>query len=151
MGNSPFAASMSANLIDFPPGRKKRWPFQGIPFLPKDLVLPTQPLQLGRDSALRHRRRIDSAPIPASTNPPHQRRQANPEIAGNLALRPPAGQRQAHRFVLKFLRKPSLLHRRVPLRSTGTLHFSEASPLSLPRERVRSPAHLRLFSPIAPI
>src|SRR3954469_4124029 len=30
-GNSAFAPSMSANLTDFPPGRKKRWPSSGCP------------------------------------------------------------------------------------------------------------------------
>jgi hypothetical protein len=35
---------------------------------------------------------------------------------------------QADRFLLKFLRKLSLLFHRVPHCSRGTLHFSEASP-----------------------
>jgi len=39
-----------------------------------------------------------------------------------------AGSRKADRFLLKFLRKPSLLRHRVPHCSQGTLHFSEASP-----------------------
>jgi hypothetical protein len=37
---------------------------------------------------------------------------------------------QADRFLLKFLRKPSLLFHRVPHCSQGTLHFSEASPVA---------------------
>jgi hypothetical protein len=37
---------------------------------------------------------------------------------------------QTDRFLLKFLRKPSLLHPRVPHRSSETLHFADASPLA---------------------
>ena len=36
-----------------------------------------------------------------------------------------------YRTLLKFLRKPSLLHYRVPHSSSGTLHFSDASPVIL--------------------
>src|SRR3954451_17222520 len=122
---------MSANLIDFPPGRKKRCLLQDVPLLPKDLVLPPQPLQLRRDIALCCRR-VDSAPIPAPADPADQCRQPDPKITGDLALRPTAGLRQADRFLLKFLRKPSLLCHRVPHSSLGTLHFSDAS---LPRTR----------------
>src|SRR5439155_15641319 len=42
-----------------------------------------------------------------------------------------AGLHQADRFLLKFLRKPSLLFHRVPHCSRGTLHFSEARPDTL--------------------
>ena len=92
-----------------------------------DLVLPPQPLQLCRDIALCGRG-VDSVPIPAPADPADQRRQPNPKITGDLALRATAGLRQADRFLLKFLRKPSLLCHRVPHSSLGTLHFSEASP-----------------------
>ena len=60
-----------------------------------------------------------SAPIPAPADPAHQRRKPNPKITGDLALRSPAGLHQPDRFLLKFLRKPSLLHHRVPHCSSG--------------------------------
>src|SRR5690242_9124283 len=47
-------------------------------------------------------------PIPAAADPADQRRQPDPKITGDLALRAPAGLRQADRFLLKSLRKPSL-------------------------------------------
>ena len=53
----------------------------------------------------------------APTHPADQRRQPDPQIAGDLALRSPAGLHQADRFLLKFFGKPSLLHLRVPLHS----------------------------------
>src|SRR3954464_12392372 len=118
---------MSANLIDFPPGRKSGGLLQDVPLLPKDFVLPPQPLQLRRDLALCCRG-VNSAPIPAPANPTDQRRQPDPKITGELARRATAGLRQADRFLLKFLRKPSLLCHRVPHSSLGTPHFSEASP-----------------------
>src|SRR5690349_16282858 len=68
-------------------------------------------------------------PIPAAADPADQRRQPDPKITGDLALRAPAGLRQANRFLLKSLCKPSLLGHRVPHSSSGTLHFSEASPI----------------------
>jgi hypothetical protein len=119
---------MSANFIDFPPGEKSGGLFQDIPLLAEDLVLPAQPLELCRDIALCRRRGVGSTPIPAPADPADQRRQPYPQITGDLALRPPAGLHQTDRFRLKFLRKPSLLHHRVPHSSSGTLHFSEASP-----------------------
>src|SRR3954451_854101 len=118
---------MSANLIDFPPGRKKRCLLQDIPLLPKDLVLPPQPLRRRRDLALCGRG-VDSAPIPAPADPADRRRPPDPKITSDLALRATAGLRQADRFLLKFLGKPALLCHRVPHRSLGTLHFFEASP-----------------------
>ena len=101
--------------------------FQDVPLLPKDLVLPPQPLQLRPDIALCCRG-VDSAPISVPADPADQRRQPDPKITGDLALRATAGLRQADRFLLKFLRKPSLLCHRVPHPSLGTLHFPEASP-----------------------
>src|SRR3954466_953424 len=109
------------------PGEKSSGLLQDVPLLPKDLVLPPQPLQLRRDLALCGRG-VDSAPLPAPADPADQRRQPDPKITGDLALRATAGLRQADRFLLKFLRKPSLLCHRVPHSSVGTLHFSEASP-----------------------
>src|SRR3954452_10777097 len=116
---------MSANLIDFPPEEKSGGHLQDVPLLTKDFVLPTQSLQLCRDIALCGRG-VDSAPISAPADPADQRRQPDPKITGDLALRATAGMHQADRF-LKFLRKPSLLCHRVPHTSLGTLHFSEAS------------------------
>src|SRR3954466_16101636 len=110
------------------PGEKSGGLLQDVSLLQKDLVLPPQPLQLRRDLALCCRG-VDSAPLPAPADPAHQPRQPNPKITGNLALRATAGLRQADRFLLKFLRKPSLLCHRVPHSSWGTLHFSKASPI----------------------
>jgi hypothetical protein len=39
---------MRRNLIDFPPWRKTRSPFQDLAFLPQDLALAPQPLQFRR-------------------------------------------------------------------------------------------------------
>jgi hypothetical protein len=97
---------MSANLIDFPPGQKSGGLLQDVPLLPKDLVLPAQPLQLRRDLALCGRG-VDSAPIPAPADPADQRRQPDPKITRNRALRAPAGVHQADRFLLKFPGKSS--------------------------------------------
>src|SRR4051812_49252152 len=118
---------MSANLIDFPPEEKSGGLLQDVPLLPKDFVLPPQSLQLRPDIALCGRG-VDSAPISAPADPADQRRQPDPKITGDLALRATAGLHQTDRFLLKFLRKPSLLCHRVPHSSLGTLHFSEASP-----------------------
>src|SRR3954451_21943422 len=140
---------MSANLIDFPPGRKSSGLLQDVPFLPKDLVLPPQPLQLHRDIALCGRG-VDNAPIPAPADPTDQRRQPDPKITSDLALRATAGLRQADRFLLTFLRKPSLLCHRVPHSSLGTLHFSEASPVlifPLYKSRCIAPSNAGLPSP----
>src|SRR6185369_13065847 len=114
------------------PGEKSRGLLQNVPLLPKDLVLPPQSLQLRRHLALRCCG-VESMPIPATADPADQRRQPDPKITGDLALRAPAGLRQADRFLLKFLRKPSLLGHRVPHSSLGTLHSSEASP-GLPQQ-----------------
>jgi len=81
MGNSAFTVSMSANLIDFPPGRKKQWPSLGCP-------APGGGSRYSRRSRLSSavtspsaaRRRVDSAPIPAPADPAHQRRQPDPQI-----------------------------------------------------------------------
>ncbi len=54
--------------------------------------------------------------------------QTNTEILRNLALAPPARPDQPDCLLLKFLREPSLLRHGVPFASSGTLHFSEASP-----------------------
>src|SRR3954447_15308480 len=70
------------------PDEKSGGFLQDVPLLPKDFVLPTQPLQLRRDLALRCRG-VDGAPIPAPSDPADQRRQPNPKITGDLALRPP--------------------------------------------------------------
>src|SRR5215217_2905868 len=121
---------MSANLIDFPPGRKKRWPSSGCPAPAEGSRFPAAAASaLPRDIALCGRG-VDSAPISAPADPADQRRQPDPKITGDLALRATAGLRQADRFLLKFLRKSSLLCHRVPHTSLGTLHFSEASPSS---------------------
>src|SRR5439155_26601098 len=97
---------MSANLIDFPPGRKNGGVLQDVPLLPKDLVLPAQPLRLRRNRALRCGG-VGSVPIPAPSDPADQRRAPNPKITRDLALRSPTGLRQADRFLRKLLRKPS--------------------------------------------
>src|SRR3954462_14463305 len=93
----------------------------------KDPVPRPQPLQLRRDLALCGRG-VNSAPIPAPADPADQRRQPDPKITRDLAPRATTGLHQADRFLLKFLRKPSLLCHRVPHSSSGTLHFSDASP-----------------------
>jgi hypothetical protein len=49
---------MSWNLIDFPPWRKSRGPFEDVPFLAQDLILAPQPLQLGGRVLLAVFRRI---------------------------------------------------------------------------------------------
>src|SRR5689334_24520220 len=90
-------------------------------------LLGPQSLQVRRHFALRCWG-VESMPIPATADPADQRRQPDPKITGDLALRAPAGLRQADRFLLKSLRKPSLLGHRVPHSSSGTLHFSKASP-----------------------
>jgi hypothetical protein len=48
-------------------------------------------------------------PIPAPANPANQRRQPDPEILRNLALRPPARLSEANGFRLELFRKTSLL------------------------------------------
>jgi len=83
--------------------------------------------EIDRDLALCCRG-IGGAPLPAPANPADQRRQPNPKITGDLALRATAGLRQADRFLLKFLPKPSLLGHRVPHSSSGTLNSCEESP-----------------------
>ena len=73
-GNSAFAPSTSANLIDFPPRAKKSSGLlQDVPLLAKGLVLPPMPPQLCREIALRCHW-VDSAPIPAPADPADQRR-----------------------------------------------------------------------------
>jgi hypothetical protein len=110
------------------PGEKSRGTLEDVPLLAEDFVLPPQPLQLGRNLLLpRAVRRID-LPVPAPADPPHQRRQTNPQILGDLTMAPTARPDQPDCLVLKFLREPSLLRHGVPLASSATLHFSEASP-----------------------
>ena len=77
----------------------------------------------------------EGSTLSAPADPADQCRQPNPKITGDLALRSPAGLHQTDRFLLKFLRKPSLLRHRVPLCSRGTLHFSDASPGAGPADR----------------
>jgi hypothetical protein len=101
---------MSANLIDVPPGRKSGRLLQDVPLLTKDLVLPPQPLQLGRHVRLCLPPSGQSLAIPAPANPADQRRQPDPKISRDLALAPPNRQRQPDRLVLKSPRKSSPLH-----------------------------------------
>src|SRR5690349_1132754 len=142
---------MSANLTDFPPGRKKPWPSSECPAPAKGSRSPAavasappsprSPLLWGREHAYPGRGRSSG---PAST--------ARSQDHRDLALRAPAGLRQADRFLLKSLRKPSLLGHRVPHSSLGTLHFSKASPPHLrdpagPAEPAHSEAAARLLFP----
>jgi hypothetical protein len=60
MGNSSFAASMSANLTNFPFWRNSLGPPGDVPLLAEDLVFSPQPFQPGRDVLLSGAvRRID--------------------------------------------------------------------------------------------
>ena len=72
--------------------------------------------------------------IPAPADPAPQRRQPDPKVLRDLASRAAARPNQPNRFVLKLLRKPSLLPHGDPPASWGTLHFSEASPGTLKKK-----------------
>jgi hypothetical protein len=74
-GNCSFAASTSVNLIDFPPWRKSRGPFEDLPLLAQDLVLAPQPLQLGRHVLLPLLGRIVDLALTAAVDPVPQGRQ----------------------------------------------------------------------------
>jgi hypothetical protein len=63
-----------------------------------------------RHVRLRLSARRQSQVFPAPANPADQRRQPDPKISRDLALGPPTRQSQPGRLVLKFLRKPSLVH-----------------------------------------
>src|SRR4029077_11673564 len=79
---------MRRNLTDSPPWRKSRGPLQDLAFLPQDLILAPQPLQLSRQVLLPFgRRRLDLA-LTALVEPAPQRRKADAEVHGDLPLRP---------------------------------------------------------------
>src|SRR3954447_6109398 len=69
----PPAPAPGGSLHQRPlPGEKSGGLLQDVPLLPKDLVLPPQPLQLRREIAL-CRCGVNSAPIPAPADPADQR------------------------------------------------------------------------------
>src|ERR1700689_1223560 len=99
---------MRRNLIDFVLGEKSRGPLQDLAFLPQDLILAPQPLQLSRQVLLPSgRRRLDLV-LTALVEPAPQRRKADAEVHGDLPLRPTPHLNQPNRFGFKFLPEPSL-------------------------------------------
>src|ERR1700689_399755 len=99
---------MRRNLIDFVLGEKSRGPLQDLAFLPKDLILAPQPLQLSRQVLLPFgRRRLDLV-LTALVEPAPQRRKADAEAPGDLPLRPTTHLNQPNGFGRKFLPEPSL-------------------------------------------
>jgi hypothetical protein len=119
------------------PSKKSRGTLKDIALLAKDLVLPPQPLQLGRDIFLPRPVGCINLAVPPLADPPDQRRQTNPEILCDLTLAPSTRPDQPDSRVLKFFREPSLLHHGVPLASSGTLHFFEAAHAVVPSVRLR--------------
>jgi hypothetical protein len=82
---------MSWNLIDFPPWRKSRGPFQDLALLAQHLVLAPPPLQLSRHVPLAVVRRVLHLPLAAAVDPVPKRGQPDPEIRGDLAPGTAAG------------------------------------------------------------
>lgn len=111
MGSSAFFASMNENLIDFPPWRKNGRTLEDVALLSKDLVLPAQPLQLGRDIFRAGLGRLIDQAVPTATDPAHQRRKPDPKIVGDFALSAPTCLNQPNGLGFKLFRKSSLLHR----------------------------------------
>jgi hypothetical protein len=118
---------MSWILIDSPPWRKSRGPFEYIPFLAQDLVLAPQPLPPGGHILLALLRRIVDLTITATIHPVAQGRQANAEIRGNRPSASAAGQGEPHSLILKLFGKACVGHGNPP-GSGEALHFFEASP-----------------------
>src|SRR6185437_1108635 len=112
------------------PGEKSGRALEDVALLPENLVLPAKPLQLGRDIFRARLWRLVDQPVPTSPDPAHQRREPDPQIVSDLALRAPARLHQPNGLGFKLFRKSSLLHRGVPRPSLRTLHFSKASPQS---------------------
>src|ERR1700684_92758 len=89
-------------------GEKSRGPLQDLAFLPQDLILAPQPLQLSRQVLLPFgRRRLDLV-LTALVEPAPQRRKADAEVPGDLPLRPTTHLNQPNGFGGKFLPEPSL-------------------------------------------
>jgi hypothetical protein len=140
-GNSAFAESMSLNLIDFPPWRKKRGPLQDVPLLAEDLVLTAQPFQSADHIIVFCLAWPINLPIPASRDPSHQHRKPDPQIGSDPPLGSAAGLNQLNGLGLKFLREPSRSRHGGSPASRGTLHFSGASP---PKARALPLEHLMI-------
>ncbi len=83
-------------------------PFEDLPLLAQDLVLTSQPLQLGRHVLLALFGRIVDLALAAAVDPVAQGRQADPEIRGNRAPAAAAGLDQPDCLILKVLRKALL-------------------------------------------
>jgi hypothetical protein len=101
---------MSWNLIDFPPWRKSRGPFEDVPFLAQDLVLAPQPLQLSHHVLLAVFGRIVDLALAAAIDPVPQGRQADPTILGNRPSAAAAGQSKPHSLIPKLFRKACVGH-----------------------------------------
>src|ERR1700684_1626484 len=89
-------------------GEKSRGSLQDLAFLPQDLILAPQPLQLSRQVLLPFwRRRLDLGLMAPVEHAP-QRRKADAEVPGDLALRPTTHLNHPNGFGRKFLPEPSL-------------------------------------------
>ena len=98
-----------------PPGARpvhaiSRGPFEDISFLAQDLILPPQPLQLGRHALVAVFRRLVELTLAAAVDPVAQSRQADAEIRGNFSTAAAAGQGEPHRLILKLFRKACAGH-----------------------------------------
>jgi len=93
-----------------PPGARpvhaiSRGLLQDLPLLAQDLVLTSQPLQLGRHVLLALRGRVLDLTLTAAADPVTQGRQADPEILGNRPSAAATGQGEPYSLIPKLFGK----------------------------------------------
>ena len=125
-GNSAFSASMSANLIDFPPSRRRPRLFlecHAPAGEPHSLCAAASTRPAGRPGSLAAslHRDIDRSSVSAMDSPTP--RSSAISVRGRPLL---STRRTASRFELR--RKPDSSPHRTPPVSVGALHFCEARP-----------------------